>query len=96
MVMLLISINIVFHSLFREAAGVSEINEKIKKNSTIRDLINNLSNKFGGDFKEIIDPQTGEISLDTLVLLNGQSIRKTETILKENDSIVIAVPIAGG
>jgi molybdopterin converting factor small subunit len=82
--------------LFRETAGVSEITEKIKENSTISDLIDNLANKFGGDFREILDPKTGEINLDTLILLNGQSLRKTETVLKENDSIAIAVPIAGG
>ena len=85
-----------FHSLFRETAGVSEITEKIDENSTIGDLIKELALKFGGDFKDILDPKTGEINLDTLILLNGQSIRKTETILKENDSVAIAVPIAGG
>jgi molybdopterin converting factor small subunit len=59
-------------------------------------MLNKLERKYGKDFKTIVDPKTGQVNADTLVMLNGQSVRKLDTPLKSNDLVMISVPVGGG
>lgn len=88
--------NVIFHALFREITGVREIPQDLEDGSTLGDLVMKLSKKYGKDFNEILDPATNDISLDVMVVLNGESVRASNTPLKDNDSIMFAVPICGG
>lgn len=89
-------VKVLFHAMFKEVAGKREIVHELKPDSTLRKIVDQLARQYGRDFKTIIDPKTGQIGADTLVMLNGQSMRKTDVQLKDGDIIMISVPIGGG
>ncbi len=82
--------------MFKEIAGQREILQEVDRDSTLRDMLNALSKKYGKEFKSIIDSKTGQVSLDTLVMVNGKSIRKPDVKLEDKDVIMITVPVGGG
>jgi MoaD family protein len=82
--------------MFREAAGKGETTHELGSNSTLRVLLNDLASKYGKDFKQILNPKTGLVEVDALVMLNGQSVRKPDVQLKDGDVVMITVPIGGG
>jgi len=89
-------VKVLLHAMFKEIAGRREITHEFSTDSTLGELLEELSRKYGKDFRTIVDPKTGQISTDTLVMLNGQSIRKVDTQLKDKDVIMISVPVGGG
>jgi molybdopterin converting factor small subunit len=82
--------------MFKEVARRREILQEINADSTFRDMLNTLARKYGKEFNSIIDPKTGQVNLDTLVMVNGKSIRKPDFQLKDNDVVMITVPVGGG
>ena len=89
-------VKVLLHAMFKDIAGKREITQEVDSNFTLGDVINKLAKKYGRDFKEIIDPRTGQISTDTLVMLNGKSVRQTDIKLNDKDIVMITVPIGGG
>ncbi|MCK5617273.1 MoaD/ThiS family protein [Candidatus Pacearchaeota archaeon] len=89
-------LKILFHATFREVTGKREIEEKLEKNTTVNDILDKLATKYGKDFKGIIDPKTNKISTEVLVMLNGRGIRTTDLILKDQDVLIISLPLGGG
>ena len=89
-------VRILFVAMFREIAGARETTEEITFGSTIRDVLSKLAEKYGKDFNEIINPETGQIDLGALVMVNGKSIRRTDLELKDNDVVMLTVPFGGG
>ena len=89
-------VKILLYATFREITGKKEIMEEINSNHTLVDILTKLAKQYGKDFNKIIDPKTGQINIDTLVMINGRSIRKTDTKLKPNDTIMVTVPVGGG
>jgi MoaD family protein len=89
-------VKILFHAMFKEITGTREINRKLSQNTTLGEVLDNLAQEYGKDFKAIVDPKTGQVSIDMLVMLNGQSVRKLDTMLKDQDVIMISVPVGGG
>jgi len=92
----MVRVKILFHAGFREAVGKKEIVEEVKPNHTLADILTKLARQYGKDFNTILDSKTGQINTDTLVMINGQSTKKTDTKLKDNDTIMITVPVGGG
>jgi MoaD family protein len=89
-------VKVLLHAMFKEIAGTREITQDLNSDTTLRAVLDELARKYGEDFKQVVDPKTGQISLDTLVMLNGQSVKKTDLLLKDGDVIMISVPIGGG
>jgi len=89
-------VKILFHAMFKETVGKGEITHELGSSSTLRMLLEEFARKYGKDFKQILNPKTGLIEADTLVMLNGQSIRKPDVQLKDGDIVMITVPIGGG
>ena len=89
-------VRILLHGIFREIAGVRETIEEIAFGSTIKDVLSKLAEKYGKDFNNIINPETGQIDLETLVMVNGKSIRRADLKLRDNDVVMITVPFGGG
>lgn len=81
---------------FREIAGQREIVEDVGSGITLRDILTNLAERYGRDFKKIVDSKTGQISLETWVMVNGKSVRRTDIELRENDVVIITIPAGGG
>lgn len=82
--------------MFKEIAGQREILQEVNANSTLRDMLDVLAKKYRKEFNSIINPKTGQVSLDTLVMVNGRSIRKPDVQLEDNDVVMITVPVGGG
>jgi len=89
-------VRIMFAAMFREITGVREITEEIAFGFTIRDVLSKLARKYGKDFKDIINPETGQIDFGTLIIVNGKSIRRPDLKLRDNDFVMITVPFGGG
>ena len=89
-------VKILLHAMFKETAGQREILQEVNPDSTLRDMLNALAEKYGKEFNSIIDPKTGQVSLDTLVMVNGKSVRKPDVQLRDNDVVMITVPVGGG
>jgi len=89
-------VKVLLHAMFKDIAGKREIIEEVDSSFTLGDVLIKLAKTYGRDFNEIIDPRTGRISTDTLVMLNGKSMRQTDIKLNDKDIIMITVPIGGG
>ena len=89
-------VKVLLAATFREIAGQREILEEVGSGITLGDVLTTLAGKYGRDFNEIIDSKTGQISLETWVMVNGKSVRRTDIELRENDVVIITVPIGGG
>lgn len=89
-------VKIRFYAMFKEIVGEKEIIQDIDPEATLGDLLNMLAKKYGGDFEETVDEKTGQVDVNTLVMLNGQSVRDTNIRLKNNDLVVVTVPVGGG
>jgi MoaD family protein len=89
-------VKILLHAEFREIAGKREVEEEVNSNHTLADILSKLAKQYGKDFNNILDHKTGQINADTLVMINGQSVRKIDIKLKDNDVIMITVPVGGG
>jgi len=89
-------VKILFHAMFKEITGKREITRELSSNTTLGEVLDNLAEEYGKDFNSIVDPTTKQVSIDMLVMVNGQSIRKTDVQLKDQDVIMISVPVGGG
>ncbi|MEM3010618.1 MAG: MoaD/ThiS family protein [Candidatus Bathyarchaeia archaeon] len=89
-------VKILFSAMFREIAGRKEVVKEIDSNWTLGDLLQNLAEEYGKDFKTIIDSERGEIGSETIVAVNGRNVRKTDIKLQDNDIVMITVPVGGG
>jgi MoaD family protein len=91
-----VHVKILLHAMFKEIAGQREILQEVNANSTLRDMLDVLAKKYGKEFNSIINHKTGQVTLDTLVMVNGKSIRKPDVQLEDNDVVMITVPVGGG
>ena len=89
-------IKIQLFAMFKEIAGRKEISQDICLGTTLGEVLDILARKYGKDFEETIDKKTGQIDVNTLVMLNGQNVRDINLKLKDNDLIIITVPVSGG
>ena len=89
-------VKILLHAMFKEITRQREILQEVNPDFTLRDMLNVLARKYGKDFNSIIDPKTGQVSLDMLVMLNGKSVRTPDVQLRDNDVVMITVPVGGG
>lgn len=89
-------VTVLLHAMFKETAGKREVIQELDNGSTLRVLLDKLAREYGRDFNQVLDPCTGQITADTLVMLNGQSMRKTDVQMKNGDVVMISVPIGGG
>jgi len=89
-------VKIRFLAIFREVVGEREIMQVISQETTLGDVLNLLGKKYGRDFQETIDKKTQQVDVNTLVMLNGKNTRDTNIKLKDNDLIIITVPLGGG
>jgi len=89
-------IKIRFFATFKEIVGKGEITHNLRSITTLGQVLNMLGEKYGKDFKQTINKNTGQIDINTLVMLNGKNVRDTDVKLKDNDMIIITVPLGGG
>ena len=75
--------------------------EVVREMASIRDILDDLSNRFGKGLSDlIIDSETGELVRHVMLLVNGFNYLylpdMLDTPLKDGDVIALFPPIAGG
>ncbi|MHA1966305.1 MAG: MoaD/ThiS family protein [Candidatus Hodarchaeales archaeon] len=89
-------IEIIFHATFREITKERKIIEHINDDCTFGIILAELARKYANDFDNVINPQTGKISNDILVMLNGKGIREIDEKIKNGDVLIFSLPVGGG
>ena len=85
----------------RQVMGNHPFIEIDSDSTTIEELLENLFARYGPEFRAmVLDTETGAVSQNTQILVNGRHYRtlpnKLKTLLKSGDEISLFPPIAGG
>ena len=79
----------------KEILGDGEVTLK-PENSTVKRLLQKLSNKHGEKFrKQIFDAETGEVRFYRIVV-NGQQCNDMDAELHDGDTVLLFPAMAGG
>ncbi len=88
-----------FLSLLEDLIGFDSVNILLDENSTVKDMLEKLTQKFGMKFQRNILNSTNELNKYIILGINGKDIRSLDnlnTIIGENDDISFLPAIAGG
>jgi molybdopterin synthase sulfur carrier subunit len=84
----------------RDATGRSALSMDMQENSTLRELVQQLSGDEGTEFsKLLLDPATKALQPRVSILVNGRHCRfinGLETRLREGDLVDIMTAMSGG
>ncbi|MBS7642753.1 MAG: ubiquitin-like small modifier protein 1 [Candidatus Bathyarchaeia archaeon] len=81
----------------REIAGSREVSIEVGDGSTVEDVVEKLSERFGGEFRRYLEENLREERL--YLVLNGVGIdrsRASTTSVRDGDILAIIPPIGGG
>jgi len=95
----MIDIKITFLSLIADITKIKELNLSIHENSTIKEILEVLINKFGKNFEKAILDSPDALSKYIILGLNGKDIRtlkNLDTLVSHQDEILLLPAIAGG
>ena len=95
----MIDVKINFLSLLADITKIQELNISVQDNSTIKEILESLSSKFGKDFERKILDSPNSLSKYIILGLNGKDVRTLEnlnTIVNHQDEILLLPAIAGG
>ena len=86
---------------FKKAMNNKAVLEIEMKNASLGDVLEDLSNRFGEGFSDLIfDPKTKEVKNHISILVNGRHYiflpKLLATELKEGDEVALFPQIAGG
>lgn len=85
-------------STLRDAVGLKELTIPVESGQTVREMINVIGG-FNPVLREKIIEESGELTGLVHILVNGRNImwlQGLETVLTENDDIILLPPTAGG
>jgi len=88
-----------FLSLLEDLIGFDSVNIFLDEHSTVKDMLEKLTQKFGKKFQRNILNSTNELNKYIILGINGKDIRSLDnlnTIIGENDEISFLPAIAGG
>ena len=83
----------------RHAANTNQLALNIKNNTTIKELINEVTEKIPALAHSLIDQQPENPTLNVLVLVNNKEIsvlNGLQTTLQNNDKVVLVPVVHGG
>ena len=94
-----IKVNVKFFGVLRKSAGKEEVEVILKQPANIKNLIQELIEKFPKEFEEnLIDAELKDPRPNALILINNREINVLnglETSLKEGDEIIF-IPVTHG
>jgi MoaD family protein len=97
-------IKVRFYASLREFVGLDELDLEVSKDSTLKDLLGTLSQRYGPRFEEVRtkDPFEGYVRGDgssPAILVNGRAVdseKGLEIRLNDGDLVVIMPLMASG
>ena len=95
----MLTVKIAFLSLLSDITQIDELSLNIDDGSIIRNVLEQLSLKFGDKFEEMIYKNSKDLSKYVLITINGKDIRSLDgldTKIQQNDEISFIPAIAGG
>ncbi len=95
----MLDIKITFLSLLIDITEIEELSLPIANDSTINNLLDQLTTKFGTKFEDLIFKTSKGLSQYVIITLNGKDIRSLEglsTKIQVNDEVSFIPAIAGG
>jgi molybdopterin synthase sulfur carrier subunit len=95
----MVDVKISFFSILTDITEIDEFTFPLDIDSNIRNLLEQLTLKFGEKFEELIFKNSTDLSKYVLITINGKNIRALDglnTKLKQNDEIFFVPAIAGG
>ena len=93
------TITVKFIGALRRISGVNELALDSKKNTSVKELMNEITERMSALKQSLIDQQLEDPRPNTLILVNGREIsvlNGLETILKNGDEIVLVPVVHGG
>jgi molybdopterin synthase sulfur carrier subunit len=88
-----------FFGTLRLLLKIKEFNLKIENEETVSDLLNKLQSQIEARFIDKLINEEGRLIPGTIILVNKNNIlhlNELNTIVKNNDEVVIFPPGAGG
>jgi len=83
--------------ILAEYAGSSNIEMELKAGSTIKDLLNEVGDRFGNTFPpQVWDPERRVFHPTIGVFLDLKDVEAEDTPLKEGSEVILLPMIAGG
>jgi len=92
-------VEVKFYAMMREVAGKKAERVALPPKSSIRDLINLLVERYGGEFERYIFDSEKQVRSYLSYMLNGiniNSLDKFDTTLKDGDVLSLLPPVGGG
>lgn len=88
-----------FFTSLREITGKKKEEVQLQSTINVEELLTELSKKYGGEFREYLYNEDGNVHNYLSILVNGKStnaLQGLDTELKEGDIIAILPPVGGG
>ncbi len=83
-------------SKLRDIAGSKEV-EVEGDGGSIKDALEKLAERFGGESREVLFNKEGEVWPSVLLLVNGEAVTEgAATAVKSGDTVAVLLPTAGG
>ncbi len=83
--------------MLAEYAGSSSIEMELKRDSTIKDLLNEVGERFGDAFpRQVWDPERRVFHPTIGVFLDLRDVEDEDTPLKDGSEVILLPMIAGG
>ena len=96
---MVINVEVKFLGVFRQFSGRNHVLVKLEEPSTVRKVIQKLTEAFSSEFERgLVDPELEDPRPNALILVNGKEInvlQGLETKVKDGDEIVL-VPVSPG
>lgn len=84
------------YAILKERTGIGEIAVDLGQDSTVRDLIKVMSQRYGNDIESFLLTNTGEIDDQVLISHNDVVVNKADTKLSDGDLVIFVPSMAGG
>jgi len=88
-------IRVKFLTMLRNIVGENTVETEIESKETVSGLVESLCQRYGEKFSEAVLNEDGNLKEYVKVILNGKEVG-SEARLKDGDTVLIFVPVAGG
>jgi len=92
-------VNVHYISLVKSYTNKSREEITLNEGASMEQLLNQIANSYGKQFKEEYDPEKKEMKSTFVAMINGvliDQLKGTSTTLKNGDNIILMALMTGG